>query len=363
MNDVERYLRQQILQHGPVSVATFFHLSVSGLPTSYYAAREPFGPGGDFITSPEISQVFGECIGAWCVDIWQQLGSPSSFRLVELGPGRGTLMSDVLRASRVRPAFARAAEVVLVETSPRLSQVQSETLSGSGCASLKWSNTIHEVPTGVPTIIISNEFFDALPARQFVRTRGRWLERVVAIGPGERLVFGVNTEVDHTSLFPDFSRDVPEGSILEFCEPAAELCQTLAERLKHDSGAFLAIDYGYAGPAIGDTLQAIRSHAREDVLRSPGDCDLTFHVDFSVLANRFAACGCDVWPLVSQGDFLARTGAPERTAMLIRSASLSQKAPLEAALMRLTSPQAMGTLFKAFCATYPLSLKPAGFVS
>lgn len=363
MNDVERHLRQRIEQHGPVSVATFFHLAVSGLPTSYYAAREPFGAGGDFITSPEISQVFGECIGAWCVDVWQQLGSPSSFQLVELGPGRGTLMGDVLRASRVRPGFARAARVTLVETSSRLRQVQEKALSRFESASLGWASSAVDVPSGLPTIFISNEFLDALPARQFVRVRGRWLERVVAIDTGDKLVFGVNAETDYASLVPELVRDAAEGSVHEFSEPVVEIGRLAGARLKNDTGAFLAIDYGYKGPSTGDTLQAVRAHARADVLTAPGGCDLTFHVDFDVLGRAFGSAGCAVMPLIDQRDFLFRTGAAERTDMLKRRASEAQAVQLDRALSRLTSPDAMGTLFKVFCASFPSFLKPAGFAS
>lgn len=363
MNDVERYLRQQIVQHGPVSVATFFHLAVSGLPTSYYAAREPFGAGGDFITSPEISQVFGECIGAWCVDVWQQLGSPSSFQLVELGPGKGTLMGDVLRASRVRPGFSKAARITLVETSSRLRHVQEEALSTYNSASLGWASSVAEVPSGLPTIIISNEFLDALPARQFVRVRGRWLERVVALDERDRLVFGVNSETDYASLVPERVRDSAEGSVHEYSEPVAEIGRLAGERLKNDKGAFLAIDYGYKGPATGDTLQAVRAHSRADVLTDPGASDLTFHVDFDVLVRAFESTGCEVMPLIEQRDFLFRTGAVERTEMLKRRASEVQAVQLERAMSRLTSPDAMGTLFKVFCASFPPFLKPAGFAS
>lgn len=363
MSDIERHIRQHIQLHGPMSVSTFFHLAVSGRSDSYYASRDPIGPAGDFITSPEISQVFGECIGAWCMDIWEQLGSPGVFNLVELGPGRGTLMSDILRSGRIRPAFLKGAKVALIETSPHLTQVQRDCLSASGASSIHWHSAIDEIPEGAPTIVVSNEFFDALPARQFIRSGDRWLERVIALDSHDRLVFGASTEADYSALVPPRVRSAPEQSIFEYCEPALRIACATAERLRRDRGAVLAIDYGYAGPATGDTLQAVRAHAVADVLSAPGDSDLTFHVDFDLLARGFASPGGRVWPLADQRVFLLETGVTERTEALLRRSSEVQAKQLRNALLRLTSPDAMGTLFKVFCATFPDTLKPAGFHS
>jgi len=363
MNDIERYIRQFIGLHGPMPVSAFFHLAVSGRSDSYYASRDPIGPGGDFITSPEISQVFGECIGAWCIDIWEQLGSPGAFSLVELGPGRGTLMSDILRSGRVRPAFLRGAQVALVETSPRLMQLQRDCLSATGAGSVHWHDSIDDVPTGLPTIAVSNEFFDALPARQFIRSAGRWLERVVALDADDRFVFGAHSETDHAGLVPAQVRDAPDQSIFEYCEQAWHIACALAERLRRDRGAVLAIDYGHVGPATGDTLQALRAHAFAEVLSAPGDSDLTFHVDFDLLARGLASAGTRVWPIADQRTFLLETGVTERTDALLRRSSEAQAKQLHNALVRLTSPEAMGTLFKVICATFPDTLKPAGFHS
>ena len=363
MNDIERHIRQHARLHGPMSVATFFHLAVSGRADSYYASRDPIGPGGDFITSPEISQVFGECIGAWCIDVWEQLGSPAAFNLVELGPGRGTLMSDILRSGRVRPGFVRGAQVSLVETSPYLLQVQRHHLSAFEAGSIRWHSVIDEVPEGLPTIVVSNEFFDALPARQFIRSGGRWLERVIALDANDRLVFGASMDADYSALVPARVRDASELSVFEYCEPAWRIACSIAERLRRDQGAVLAIDYGHEGPAVGETLQAVRNHAVADVLSVPGDSDLTFHVDFDLLARGFASAGIDVWPLVDQRGFLLETGASERTEVLLRRSNEAQAAQLRHALARLTAPDAMGTLFKVICATFPDTLKPAGFHS
>jgi len=363
MNDIERHIRQHARLHGPMSVATFFHLAVSGRTDSYYASRDPIGPGGDFITSPEISQVFGECIGAWCIDVWEQLGSPAAFNLVELGPGRGTLMSDILRSGRVRPGFVRGVRVSLVESSPHLMEVQRQNLSASEANSIGWYSVIDEVPEGLPTIVVSNEFFDALPARQFIRSGGKWLERVIALDTQDRLVFGASPEADYSALIPARVRDASERSIYEYCEPAWRMACSIAERLRRDQGVVIAIDYGHAGPAVGETLQAVRNHAVVDVLSEPGDTDLTFHVDFDLLARGFASAGIHVWPLVDQRAFLLETGALERTEALLRRSNDAQAAQLRRALTRLTAPDAMGTLFKVICATFPATLKPAGFYS
>jgi SAM-dependent MidA family methyltransferase len=363
MNDIELHIRQHARLHGPMSLATFFHLAISGRTDSYYASRDPIGPGGDFITSPEISQVFGECIGAWCIDIWEQLGSPADFNLVELGPGRGTLMSDILRSGRVRPGFVRGAQVSLVETSPHLMQVQRQCLSVSEAGSIRWHAVIDAVPEGLPTIVVSNEFFDALPARQFIRSRGRWLERVIALDAHDKLVFGANTEADYSALVPSRMRDAAELSIFEYCEPAWRIACSIGERLRRDRGAVLAIDYGHSGPSVGETLQAVRNHAVADVLSAPGDSDLTFHVDFDLLARGFSSAGIHVWPLADQRAFLFETGVTERTEVLLRLSSEAQAGQLRRALARLTAPDAMGTLFKVICATFPDTLKPAGFHS
>lgn len=363
MNEIERHIRQHIRLNGPMSVSTFFHVALSGRADSYYARRDPIGATGDFITSPEISQVFGECIGAWCVDVWEQLGSPDAFNLVELGPGRGTLMSDILRSGRVRPAFLQGAQVALVETSPYLTQVQRACLSAFGGVSLCWHTSIDDVPAGMPTIVVSNEFFDALPARQFIRSEGRWLERVIALDAEDRLVFGASTESECSELVPASVRAAPELSIFEYCEPAWRIASSLAERLRRDRGAVLAIDYGHVGPATGETLQAMRAHAVADVLSAPGESDLTFHVDFELLARGLASAGARVWPIVDQRTFLLETGASARTEALLRRSSVAQAKQLQNALQRLTSPKAMGTLFKVICATFPDTLKPAGFPS
>jgi NADH dehydrogenase [ubiquinone] 1 alpha subcomplex assembly factor 7 len=359
MNEVERFIKEQIRQNGPISVEQFVLIAASAHPQSYYAQRNPFGGHGDFITAPEISQVFGECLGLWCVDVWQRMGAPEPFRLVECGPGNGTLMVDILRASRIRPLFSGAAKVHLVETSPRLREMQRAALAGH--ADVSWHEAVEALPDGLPLIVVCNEFFDALPARQFIRLGERWHERVVGLDANERLCFSANRDVDFSGLMPEGLRHLTEGCVHEISAAATRAASVLGAKLRANSGALLAIDYGYEGPAVGDTLQALRAHAPCSVLSAPGTADLTFHVDFDALALALRQAGAQVWPLRDQGDFLLELGAAARTEMLLGKATAPQAEALRRALTRLTSPEAMGTLFKVLCASFPPALVPAGF--
>lgn len=359
MNEVERFIKAHIRENGPISVEQFFLIASSGHPQSYYASQEPFGRAGDFITSPEISQVFGECIGSWCVDTWERLGAPAAFRLVELGPGNGTLMADILRVSRLRPAFLRGARVELVDASPRLRAVQQERLAG--LADVTWHASAEMISAGLPLIVVCNEFFDALPARQFVKLGGRWRERMVGLDVNERLVFALDEDADFSSLVPARLAGAVDGSVHEISSAAIRVARALGDALRASTGALLAIDYGYEGPATGDTLQALRSHAPCPVLAAPGRADITFHVDFDALAGSLRGSGVAVWPVRAQGAFLLELGAGARTQTLSRSASPAQAQTLQRALARLTAPEAMGTLFKVLCASFPPSLVPAGF--
>lgn len=359
MNEVERFIKAQIRANGPMSVEQFFLIAASGHPQSYYARQEPFGPEGDFITAPEISQVFGECIGSWCVDTWEKMGAPASFRLVELGPGNGTLMSDILRTARIRPGFLAGVEVELVEASPRLRDVQKVRLGGM--ARVTWHASAEMLAPGLPAIIVCNEFFDALPARQFVKLNGRWRERMVGLDANERLVFALDEEADFSPLVPAAIAGAADGSVHEISAAAMRVAGLVGELLRSSSGALLAIDYGHEGPATGDTLQALKAHAPCPVLAAPGSADITFHVDFDALARCLRASGATVWPVRGQGVFLLEMGAGARTEILSRRATPAQAQALGNALARLTSPEAMGTLFKVLSASFPPSLVPAGF--
>jgi SAM-dependent MidA family methyltransferase len=313
----------------------------------YYAARDPFGAGGDFTTAPEISQMFGELIGLWAADVWRMMGARRPVRLVELGPGRGTLMSDLLRAVRVAPGFIDAIDVHLIETSPTLRARQRETLSASAVP-ITWHEHLAEVPPG-PAIVVANEFLDALPVRQFVRTERGWRERLIGLDE-EKLVFGLAAEPDKR-----LAQDGRVGETLEVPGAALELTRDIAERLKAQGGAALFIDYGHSRLAFGDTLQAVKRHAFADPLAEPGEADLTVHVDFAQVAAAARECGASVHGPVAQGDFLRALGIEARARALQARASAAQAADIASALERLTddAPGAMGGLFKVLAIAHP----------
>ncbi|MCC6921222.1 MAG: SAM-dependent methyltransferase [Alphaproteobacteria bacterium] len=316
----------------------------------YYATRDPLGASGDFTTAPEISQLFGEMIGLCLVDHWERSGVPGRIDLVELGPGRGTLMADILRAARIRPAFARAARVTLVETSPALRARQAETLKAHDIA---WRDSFAGIGGDAPLYLVANEFFDALPIRQFVGAEGRWRERYVALSD-EGFAFTLQPSAPPRPL------SAPQADTLwELNEPTAAIAAAIGARLAATGGLALVIDYGHARSAPGDTLQAVRRHAFTDPLDAIGEADLTAHVDFEALA---AAAGVAAYGPVTQGTFLTALGIEARAATLGR-ARPDQAEVLAAAVARLTGPDQMGSLFKAMALTGPGGPVPAGFGS
>jgi len=315
---------------------------------NYYATREPFGAQGDFTTSPEISQAFGDCLGAWAAVVWTTMGRPAPFLLVEIGPGRGTLMADVLRAiGQVMPACRDAARVHLIESSPRLRAAQRAKL---GDAVEAWQDDIAALPDG-RAIILANEFFDALPIRQFVRRGDAWRERAVADG-----AFVEIAAEDPPSL----PGGAPEGAIQEVSDASRAVAFALAQRVAAQGGAFLTLDYGPAERGFGDSLQAMRAHGYADPLAAPGTVDLTAHVDFSALAEAGRAGGAAVHGPLPQGLFLQRLGLAQRASMLARTAP-ARAGDFLAAAQRLIAPEAMGRLFKALCLCHPTLPTPPGF--
>jgi SAM-dependent MidA family methyltransferase len=335
-------LRELIALEGPVTVERYMGLCLR----HYYATRDPLGLAGDFTTAPEISQMFGELIGLWLLEVWNGMGRPSDCRLVELGPGRGTLMADLLRATRLLPDFKAAATVHLVETSRSLRPKQQAALASSDF-SLHWHDRIEDVPPG-PTLLIANEFFDALPVRQFVGTERGWCERLVGL-EGERLIFGLRPEPE-----PALGTPLRLGDILEWPAASIDVIGELARRLAGDMGAALILDYGYRGPAFGDTLQALKAHKPVDPLEEPGEADLTSHVDFHRFAQAAAAQGARAHGIATQGDFLLALGIEARASALKARATPAQAADIDRALARLTErgPTGMGDLFKVLAVTH-----------
>lgn len=312
----------------------------------YYRRADPLGQAGDFITAPEISQMFGELIGLWCAEVWRLMGAPGAFNLVELGPGRGTLMADALRATNVLPGFDAGAALHLIETSPALRRKQETALAGRPAT---WHDDFGSVPAG-PAILIANEFFDALPVHQFVRTDEGWRERIVVLADDAddaRFAFALNRDRSPAEvLIPDVLRaTAPAGSVVEVCPAAISTMTAIAERLAQHGGAALVVDYGHTAPGAGETLQAVRRHDFHDILESPGSADLTAHVDFSALAAA-AHPHAAVHGPATQGDFLRNLGIELRAGQLRQRATEAQRRDIDTALRRLIDPAEMGTLFK-----------------
>ena len=346
------YLAGRIRAAGPVSVVAYMETALLHPRWGYYATRDPLGAQGDFVTSPEISQAFGELIGLWCAELWQRLGAPDPILLVELGPGRGTLMRDALRAARVMPGFARALRLHLVERSAVLRAVQARMLAEAAPC---WHDALDTVPPG-PMLLVANEFLDALPIRQFVRRAESWHERVVTLA-GDALAFALDPAPADDAEMPD----APPGAVREIRPGALALARDLAQRLAASGGAALVVDYGYWPSACGDTLQAVRRHRPHAALDEPGAADLTAHVDFADFAAAAAAEGARIWGPVPQGVFLARLGIDARAARLVAGAEPDAALLIRSGCRRLVDPTEMGQLFKALALTHPASPPPAGF--
>ena len=308
---------------------------------AYYAAKNPFA---DFTTAPEITQVFGELLGAWTVVVWDRLGRPDKLILAEAGPGRGTLMADALRAVAQTAPNLRA-RVHLIETSPRLRALQAAAIPDAS-----WHESVATLPDG-PLVLLANEFLDALPIRQFVRRGAGWTERYVA---GGRFV-------EHRADAPSGPPACAEGGIVEVCEPARAIAAWLGERLARDPGAALLLDYGPSESAAGDSLQAIRGAAPGDPLHDPGSADLTAHVDFAAFAAAARAAGAMIHGPIPQGVLLARLGLFQRTDRLARTLPPKQALAMIDGGRRLAEPARMGKLFKALAVCDPTLAIPPGF--
>ena len=321
----------------------------------YYASRDPFGAAGDFVTAPEISQMFGELVGLWCAEVWHAAGRPAPVALVELGPGRGTLMADALRAARVLPGFIETLRLYLVETSRMLRQSQATALARAPLAEPPvWLDRLADLPA-MPMLLIANEFFDALPIRQFQRTARGWHERLVdwdGAAARFRLVVSSRAEPSGWLVAPELA-SAPAGAVAEISPAALSLVADIGMRLKAGGLAALIVDYGYLGPTTGETWQAVRQHRYADPLAAPGTADLTAHVDFGALGLAARQAGAVVHGPLPQGEWLRRLGIEARADRLTATASSAQAATIAAALHRLTAPEQMGTLFKALAPGAP----------
>jgi NADH dehydrogenase [ubiquinone] 1 alpha subcomplex assembly factor 7 len=359
MNALENLIRETIAENGPISIETYMTLALAHPVHGYYAAKIPLGESADFITAPEISQMFGELIGLWFIAVWRAMGEPRPVLLAELGPGRGILMADALRAARIAPDFLGAIDLNLVEISEVLQRTQRKALNDLLVAA-SWHKTAEELPNG-PAIIVANEFFDCLPVRHFICGQDGWHERLVGLDGEGSLCFGLGADAEQ-----GLAAAGEPGQVFEAGLAGARLMARLATRIAAQGGALLVIDYGYDTPLRGETLQGVKRHRFTDPLRDPGEADLTAHVDFRGLARAAVAAGARAYGPVPQGEWLARLGIYERAAKLRQHADGRQRAAIDSAVRRLAGEghgcgTDMARLFKALAVTAPGLSVPPGF--
>jgi len=345
---------------GPMPVWRYMELCLTHPEFGYYVSRDPLGREGDFTTAPEVSQMLGELLGLWAASVWKAIGSPPLLRLIELGPGRGTMMADALRALRVVPPLYQSLSIHLVEINPVLRDKQKSLLSGA--RDIAWHDSIDDIPDG-PAIIFANEYFDVLPIHQAVKRETGWHERTVEIDANGDLAFGSAAEpIPHFEvLLPPLVRSAPVGAVFEW-RPDAEIMK-IATRVRDQDGAALIIDYGHVRSDAGDTFQAIARHSFADPLKNPGQADVTAHVDFQALARAVEDLGARVHGPVPQGDFLKRLGIETRAVTLMAKASHEVSEDISGALKRLVGGGrgGMGSMFKVLAVSEPNLVSLAGF--
>ena len=355
MTPLEARIRAEIGLNGPISVESYMAACLFDTDFGYYTTREPFGAAGDFTTAPEVSQMFGEMLAAWWVSARQAMKLPG-LALAEIGPGRGTLMADMLRTIGKLDDCALP-QVHMVEASPRLTKAQKQKLEGE-CAGITWHTEPQTLPD-VPLGIIANELFDAIPAAQYVKTAAGWFERIVVIGMEDQLEFGTGADKLDETILPAGHDAQPEGQIFETAPARTAMLQSLARHIRQKGGFALFIDYGHAQTGFGDTLQAVRSHEHAGVFAYPGEADLTTHVDFTALAHASRREGLFSCEIMSQGDFLKGCGIDARAERLKSAASAEVRDKVDNARRRLTANREMGSLFKVLClASAPIDLPP-----
>lgn len=361
MSPLETEIRRRIAAAGPMPVGEYMALCLSDPAHGYYVTRDPLGAKGDFTTAPEVSQMFGELIGLWAVTVWRQMGTPRQLRLIELGPGRGTLLRDAVRAATIDPEFIRALELHLVEISPVLEALQQQTLVDRDLPKL-WHKALADVPPG-PSIIVANEFFDALPVNQAVKQDDGWHARCVGIGEDGRFAYTISPEP-----LRGFERTVPaplraaeNGEVFEWRSDVEAM--ELGRRVSRDKSAALVIDYGHTESGAGETLQAVHKHLFADPLTMPGEADLTAHVDFQELGRAVEAMGVNAYGPLEQAAFLNRLGIQTRAQNLKANLPRAEGHEIDQALARLTGigRTGMGTLFKVMAFTHRDLPAPPGF--
>jgi NADH dehydrogenase [ubiquinone] 1 alpha subcomplex assembly factor 7 len=333
----------------PLTIARLMEWALQHPEHGYYRQHDPLGVAGDFITAPEISQMFGEMLGLWCVEQWQRLGCPAPFALLELGPGRGTLLADALRAARVAPAFLAALQLYLLESNATLRAKQAQVLAAYNPIWLEQVAGEWALPA-VPTLIIANEFFDALPIHQLLRRATGWVERCVGALDGQLGWVDVPAALAALAQLTAAQQALPVDAVAELCPSARVLVKHITSHIVTHGGALLAIDYGYMQPTGSPSFQAVSRHAPVDPLAAPGQADLTAHVDFGALAMAATQAGGNA-VLAEQGEFLQALGMEQRLQQLLLHADAAGGEALAAAYRRLTHPHAMGSLFKVLLVT------------
>ncbi len=341
--NLKNYLKRQIQQQGPISVAEFMQLALMHPEYGYYQKQQPFGKQGDFITAPEISQLFGEMVAVWVAAMWQQMGCPKDWQLVELGPGRGVLMQDILRATKHIEGFHACLSIVMVEQSSALQKVQKDRLIPIH-NKIEWHETIDRL-LPKPTLIVANEFFDALPIYQYVKANGAVHERVIGL-ENDALCFTLGAKGVNTQAVIEIAAHESDGKVIEASPASVHIVEQLAAHTTVHGGAALLIDYGYEMPACGDTLQAVKAHQYHPILEDVGEADITAHVNFTALAEAAKQGGSKEQKIMTQEEFLKQMGIELRARLLQSKATQEQKKVIEESLTRLVSPEEMGTLFK-----------------
>ena len=349
-------LARGIALTGPMHIADFVTRCLHDPQDGYYATRPAIGATGDFITAPMVSQMFGELIGLWAVEVWQRLGAPERVRLVEVGPGDGTLMADALRAARLAPDFLQAVDLILIEPSAPLREAQARMLADSDLHP-RWVSALDRIETDAPVILIANEVLDCLPARQFVKTEDGWAERRVGVSDDGDLLFGL-MKITGGFKRPDYT--VEPGQTIEISDQQAGFGRDLAQLVKVASGAALLIDYGRAKAGAGDTLQGLRRHQKVDPLTDPGEVDLTQWADFPAVLEAAIHAGAEITGCLGQGEFLRLLGIEHRAERL-KAGRPDAAAVIDRQLERLTGDDQMGTLFKACAIFSPRALVVPGF--
>ena len=343
-SNLKAKINELIQINGPIGLDRYIELCLYDQEFGYYTTKSPFGRVGDFVTAPEISQMFGELIGVWCIEVWQRLGAPNHVNLIELGPGRGTLMNDLLRTAKIEPTFLKTIDLHLVETSPQLKKLQQQTLE-KHLIPIKWHNYITDIPKH-SSIIIANEFFDAFPIQQYTYTDGDWFERVIKIDDYGKLTIGTHSIPAHISEYTKKLSEIKNGAILEIAKATWSYMMEVFEFLEFKNSAGLFIDYGYTEYSLGNTLQGVKKHQFVDILDSPGECDLTTHVNFAALRDLADDFKLNINGPVTQQEFLLSLGLIRRAGKLGYNKERKIQQQIQEDVNRLVGSDQMGHLFK-----------------